>query len=451
MEYLINMGLAGSLMWIFYLLIKLIAKGRFSDSWRYVMLKCVLIYYLIPIPFMKWIYSSVWDHIVSAGQEPQLFALYRDEYRVLYGADRTYLDQTLALQLIIGGFLAGAAAAVFVYKMRKYRKQRKILLRCRNSAATGGQNTVDCKALQEAAGIKRNIIYIDSTPADMGGNTAFTIGIWKPIILYPARRDSKEVKLILEHELQHVKNRDVLWRMLLDIAGILHFYNPFAWFFGLEFESVSEMVCDAGVIRNKDEKECRSYAELLIRMAQDGTQRGMAWSAGISRKTKKIQERVAHVMRKEQRHFKKVVSAILVGGAVFLNSFTAFAYDDVKVWTCQTEDPESFFQEDTLFAEEEAELENVEFLTEYSAGMNILYDTQFMDETGNIYEIGDDAVSVMGLCSTHQYVDGIVAKHRPNSSGGCTVTVYSAKRCSKCGLVVMGEELSVTYVKVCNH
>lgn len=72
-------------------------------------------------------------------------------------------------------------------------------------------------------------------------NTAFTIGIWRPIIFYPAKRSSKEVELILEHELQHVKNRDVFWRMLLVVVKILHFYNPFIWFFAEEFEIVREM------------------------------------------------------------------------------------------------------------------------------------------------------------------------------------------------------------------
>ncbi len=65
MDFFLNMGLAGSLMWIFYLLVKLIGKNRLSPCWSYIMLKCVLIYYLIPIPYIKWIYRYLWKHFFA--------------------------------------------------------------------------------------------------------------------------------------------------------------------------------------------------------------------------------------------------------------------------------------------------------------------------------------------------------------------------------------------------
>ena len=456
MEYLFNMGLAGSTMWILYLLIKLFAKDKLCDRYRYVMLKCILVYYLIPIPFMKRLYRFIWKHIAASKDMQQWSVQYKGEYRVLFVENQMYLSQPLRMQLIIGGVWIIIGMTILAYKIKKYLTQRRILLRCRKQGTRNPYGEEDRKSLQAKIGLKSNIVYIDSTVADVKGTTAFTLGLLKPIILYPAKRNPHEIRFILEHELQHIKNKDVFWRLLLDIAGIMHFYNPFEWFFAAEFEIVSEMVCDAQVLQNKGEQQRKAYAELLIQMAQDDT-RKVVWSAGMSRKKKKVQERVEHIMKREKKYFGKAVSLLMIGTAVFLSSFTAFAYDDVKVWRDNDiEDTERFFKADVAFVPDGEDGVEIGFYrdTQEYINMDIIYDMQFIDEEGNIFEIEDhardDALSTNAVCS-HQYVSGTVTEHVRDGAGGCTVTHYSAQRCSKCGVIVKGAKINTIIYETCPH
>ena len=108
MDFFLNMALAGSLMWIFYLLVKLIGKNRLSPCWSYIMLKCVLIYYLIPIPYIKWIYRYLWKHFFR-GSSLVSYAFYANEHGLLFASDQIYLTPSLKQQLVIGSLLAGTA------------------------------------------------------------------------------------------------------------------------------------------------------------------------------------------------------------------------------------------------------------------------------------------------------------------------------------------------------
>lgn len=448
MECFINMGLAGSLMWILYSLIRLLAQGKLREKYRYLMLKAVLCYYLIPIPFVKKIYSDIWKRVIVRNNIQQVIVKLSDN-KVVYIGDQMYFSPALQWKAIWGAILAVMAAAVLFYRAGKYIRHRKILLRCRLRGSADPKSDEECKVLQRKFGIRKNIVYIDSTPADEKGNTAFTLGIIRPVIVYPAMRSVREKELILEHELQHVRNWDVLWRLLLDIAGIMHFYNPLVWFFAAEFETVSEMVCDAEVIGKRGEQERREYAGLLIQMAQSDTKK-TKWSAGIGGKKNKIKERVEHIMKRDQRYFGKAVSAVLVGTAIFISSFTAFAYDDVDTYHIEDmRDREKLLQGELEFIPDGADYAQSEFLSDI-IDLDIKYDRQFMDEAGNIYEISDETVSTMQICS-HHYVDGMIEEHIRNDAGGCTVTVYDAQRCIKCGNVVVGQEINMYIYKICTH
>ena len=58
--------------------------------------------------------------------------------------------------------------------------------------------------------------------------------------------------------------------------------------------------------------------------------------------------------------------------------------------------------------------------------------------------------STHALC-THSMINGYYSTHSPNSSGGCTVKIYTAQRCKKCGYLANAKYYNtVTYAK-CPH
>lgn len=80
---------------------------------------------------------------------------------------------------------------------------------------------------------------------------------------------------------------------------------------------------------------------------------------------------------------------------------------------------------------------------------DILYDLQFKDENGNIYNLEEPVAHEQ--CKTHQFVMGEVSKHKKNSNGGCTVKIYEAKRCKVCGYAETGALISENNYNPCPH
>lgn len=141
----------------------------------------------------------------------------------------------------------------------------------------------------------------------------------------------------------------------------------------------------------------------------------------------------------------------------FANSMTVFAYRDpvereLPENTSQ-EEIEKATQSDTiLFVPDEMD-EGVVWEFEQSEmperAQEILYDSQFVDEAGNIYPIMEDG-NIEPHCD-HTFVSGTLYDHIKNSSGGCEMREFRAQRCSKCGYIKQGERLNTVTFEKCPH
>lgn len=57
-------------------------------------------------------------------------------------------------------------------------------------------------------------------------------GIWRPVLLMPAHADDWSLerrRVVMLHELAHVKRRDCLTQMLAELACAFYWFNPLAW------------------------------------------------------------------------------------------------------------------------------------------------------------------------------------------------------------------------------
>lgn len=452
MRYIFNMGLSGSVLCLLYLCAKTVLAECMEGKQRYLLLKCILLYYLVPIPYLQDLYSFIWEKLfLREGYRDQL-VVYAEKSLMLRWGDKIYLNQPMQFQLWTTGIWAGIAGMILFYKCVAYLRERKLLSRYSDR----GFSQKDFRmhdVLENTYSVKQKVIYIDSTPADNEGNTAFTIGILRPMIFYPLHRSQEEKQMILEHELIHVKNRDVLWRVLMSCACILHWFNPLVWWLAQELECTGETVCDEILLQNRSPQERRRYAELLVAMSCNEMEPG-GWSVALNRKNKRLKERLENIMRKDKRYLGGFFSALLLGALVFLNSFTVLAYEDVQVWKdgAHEEDTElsSFMEGDLAYVPDRENASDINFWQ--NKNVTVLYDHQFTDEEGNVYPVyGTESDRAVYASCNHQYETGTVQTHVKNSSGGCTITVYSAKRCTKCGLIVRGEITSTHTYVVCTH
>lgn len=79
-----------------------------------------------------------------------------------------------------------------------------------------------------------------------------------------------------------------------------------------------------------------------------------------------------------------------------------------------------------------------------------VYDRFWVNSDGTIEELKDYEIEVKADCS-HVYQNGKYSEHKKNSSGGCTITYWEAKKCIKCGFVKINDVINVVTYQKCVH
>ena len=268
---------------------------------------------------------------------------------------------------------------------------------------------------------------------------------------------SREAELLVRHELVHIKRMDVLWKLFMHLAVMLHWCNPMVWILHRGFDQICECSCDEIVMQNKSKEEVKEYLRLMIEEAREKkTEKvSMRWKSGFGDDVRKIKERMENLMKRKK--WNRVAAITLVAALALANSITVLAYRDVF---------ERELPDDTTQEEIEMTIKNDAFLfvPEGTEGevwqefepsevqevvQEFLYDSQFTDDAGNIYPILEyDGIEP--YCD-HTFISGIGADHTKTSDGGCVVREFYAKRCSKCGYVIQGDETSRHIYAKCPH
>jgi HEAT repeat protein/beta-lactamase regulating signal transducer with metallopeptidase domain len=121
------------------------------------------------------------------------------------------------------------------------------------------------KSLAAELGISSRIVFLRSRGAAM----PMAWGLLRPAVLMPAEADhwpAERLRIVLLHELAHVKRRDCLTHMLAQLSCALHWFNPLAWIAARHVRTERERACDDLVLaagtRGPD------YADQLIEIAR---------------------------------------------------------------------------------------------------------------------------------------------------------------------------------------
>ena len=284
------------------------------------------------------------------------------------------------------------------------------------------------------------------------GNIVFTTGIVCPVIFIFARMQGREREMILNHEMVHIKRRDVLWRVLVTAVQVVHWYNPIVWLLPGEFERICEMSCDERVLQGRSDEEKKEYLKMLFTMAVEEKEE-KPYILGLSKRGKRLKERMDNVMKDKKRCFGKIASACIVGAAMFLNTLTVFAYEDMQFAKVPKENEgqlDMMLQGDFAFISSVRNETVQDYLFEDQImSMCVVYEMQFVDREGIVYPVNDE-ISSHALCN-HNYVVGEVHHHKKNSDGSCIMVIYDAKRCTKCNGTQIGKEKGRLSYKVCPH
>lgn len=135
-----------------------------------------------------------------------------------------------------------------------------------------------------------------------------------------------------------------------------------------------------------------------------------------------------------------VFSAILC----LCSTFPAFAYEAPnKIQFENHSDYNIFLENDDDF---------IRFIPNSDASdwnTKVTYNSEFIDQAGNSYKV-DNAAITQKNCQ-HEFKHGTYQKHIPKPEGACSLEVFNAQRCEKCGYANILNRISQTTFDVCPH
>ncbi|WP_432404264.1 M56 family metallopeptidase [Wukongibacter sp. M2B1] len=119
------------------------------------------------------------------------------------------------------------------------------------------------KDLKEEIGLKRDVELFISKDIF----SPFTFGTVKPVIILPddtANWNEERLRVVLIHELIHIKRLDNLTQIVAQIICVVHWFNPILWFACKMLKVEQENSCDDYVLRYGVKPS--NYAEHLLQI-----------------------------------------------------------------------------------------------------------------------------------------------------------------------------------------
>ena len=152
--------------------------------------------------------------------------------------------------------------------------------------------------------IRRASVRSDGILLSEETDTAFTAGIWKPVIVLPVMT-AEEEEYVLRHEHMHVRSHDNLYKGIGWVLVCLYWFHPLVWISYVLFGMDTEIACDEEVSSGMNHTERRKYADILLKYASMQT---APWRNAFGGKKQETEERIRHIMEGKHRE-RKVLSA----------------------------------------------------------------------------------------------------------------------------------------------
>jgi len=147
-------------------------------------------------------------------------------------------------------------------------------------------------------------------------------GLLRPVLLLPAQDyPDDELRLIMTHELIHLKHHDIAAKLLLALTTAMHWFNPAVHIMAKAVRQDMELACDDQVVKHSGLDEKKRYCILLLELAQRPGQTGYSvLSTPIGGSKETLETRIKGIFdgRRKRRGIAELAVAallVLVGGA----------------------------------------------------------------------------------------------------------------------------------------
>ena len=162
------------------------------------------------------------------------------------------------------------------------------------------------------------------------------VGLLKPRIYLPTHLISdyneSDMRFMLLHELQHYKHKDAVGSFLMNLAGVIYWFNPLVWYALKEMRNDREVACDTSVLKMLEEDAYEDYGNTLINFAEKVSLTTFPFATGLSGNMEQMKRRIINIASYEKPTFIKslkgmtafvLTAVLLIGFSPYISTYAA--------------------------------------------------------------------------------------------------------------------------------
>lgn len=438
------MSFSGTTMLILHIVVNMIFKNILLAKFNYTLLKFSIVYYLLPICFIKNYYL---EFLESIGCE-NLGMIKKRTYDIdiikgLKIKDVNFSD-TYTILIAILFFLSLIIILMFIHHIITYSILRFRIFKY-SSQIEDKKIISILENEKKKLDIDKKIMIRVSTYI----YTPMTTGFFQPIILLPSKKLSKkELMYILRHELVHIYNHDYIYKFLGVLVITFHWFNPFAYLLFNRLVTFCEFTCDEFIVKDLTKQQQVEYGCLILEFSENKSNKSlyipMSSFGGYSKNSMK--ERISRIKNlKTKKIAGRVIQEIIFISTFVISSLTVLAYneplvvyekenyvnyEDVKVSAYITLEPIKKIKK-------LPNLDKIEGITYY-----------FIDKENKVSKIGKAKEKF--ICN-HSYENGYYLKHFLYGDSSCKEECYNANKCKHCNDIILETKYNTIIYENCIH
>lgn len=431
MDLLACMSLAGTIPVVLCFLLYLLQRDSYNYQLGRILLLTGVVFFLIPFQLVKYLIPEDIFPKPMFSEESQLYLSHSLNFWHEKPNEYVWTPQWLSVLIFLW------AMVVIGFSVYEFIAYRKAIRRISGSIVFEIEDT------------EKNFTYY-IVPDKVSGPC--TIGFFRQKIIIPMHLPSHpDFDKVYRHEYAHLKNRDNFVKLLCLAVMCLHWMNPAAYLLLYLYRQTAEAVSDGAATEGCTEKEIKLYAMLLVTESTSSKNISAVWKNNLSGHKKNgksmeiMKRRIDYMLQKKRKgKLQKGIMVAVSALTVLASASTALAYQPMQSSDMSIRD--SIGNENLEYAKLKFSDTNTVNVDEIDFSKS---DSVFVTLDGAqipVYE----SQETRALC-THSMVDGYWETHASNNSGGCTVKVYTAQRCKKCGYLANAVyQYTITYAK-CPH
>lgn len=211
--------------------------------------------------------------------------------------------------VVLGTLWLTGVFAIALIQISSYLVTRRALLRWARPVSPETREQIQYLALR--LGLKRTFQVRRSDRV----RTAMVLGVLRPVLLIPQEECDP---LVVLHELNHLRRRDLEYKGLMMATCWLHWFNPLVWWMSRVAGRNLELCCDEDVAGKENSAFRHRYGRLLLECAAEGAGPVLSSRFGSSKEELKARLTNLFVAKKRGRALVclALACAVLAGGLV---------------------------------------------------------------------------------------------------------------------------------------